>query len=281
MGFRIFLDENGLPWSDYGNYKGMDIGVQNSILYVSEWGLLLWKKWIYNDDIILLSSRWWKKIEDRKYHPRSKEQAEKQILHCASWLVDRIISNGYFAVWVHPYEMSFGMKPGWASAHSQAVALQLISRACELQPKIEFDKNISLLLKAFEVPVSEGGLRDTGPGREWWFTKFAQKNSKAPRVLNGMLFALMALLDISNRHGSQFAADLYNKGAKEVLEKIDNFDSGGWTLYDDAGKLSSRHYHKIVVKQLKLLAHESGIEGFSYWGERFSRYSFEEFNMQG
>lgn len=43
MNFRITLDEHGLPWSEHGVYKGVDIGRQNSVLYFSERGLLLWK----------------------------------------------------------------------------------------------------------------------------------------------------------------------------------------------------------------------------------------------
>lgn len=79
--------------------------------------------------------------------------------------------------------MSFGMQPGWATVYSQAVALQLMSRANEFAQG-RCSSSVGALLKAFEVDVEQGRLRDCGEsGNDWWYTKFAQAGVNAPSCI--------------------------------------------------------------------------------------------------
>lgn len=104
-------------------------------------------------------------------------------MYCAEWLHQRVENRQGFSVCTHPYPMSFGMQPGWATVYSQAVALQLMSRANEFAQG-RCSSSVGALLKAFEVDVEQGRLRDCGEsGNDWWYTKFAQAGVNAPSCI--------------------------------------------------------------------------------------------------
>ena len=66
MAFKLFVDLNGVPYSEYGVYKGVDIGRQRSILAVAECGL-----WYSSSPITLLSYQWgsvWPVNRDELHH---------------------------------------------------------------------------------------------------------------------------------------------------------------------------------------------------------------------
>ena len=46
MAFNIEIDEQGIPWSDYGEYYGLSIGRQRSVLAVAERGLYYWNTFL-------------------------------------------------------------------------------------------------------------------------------------------------------------------------------------------------------------------------------------------
>ena len=62
MSLKIYVDEHGVPYTDYGLYGGIEIGIQRSILAVAERGLWYWNELNLSgsDERILLSYDWTK-----------------------------------------------------------------------------------------------------------------------------------------------------------------------------------------------------------------------------
>ena len=109
-----------------------------------------------------------------------------------------------------------------------------------------------------------------------WFEKFADKTNKKPKVLNGMMFAVLGLYDIAKHSEDSYvqkkAKALARVGTDSILELLPRFDLGRWSAYDILGKKASKHYHEIHVEQLHRLYRVTLDQSFLGWSDRFSRY---------
>lgn len=276
MAFAIHVDQQGVPYSDYGEYHGLQIGVQRSVLAVAERGLVYWQRFFQPEDVgVQLSYDWRRHPKNKEADPQDPKQALSMLLACADWLRDEVVwcNNGEFAVWVYPYPFSYGTQPGWRSAHAQAVGLQLLARAQEVSPDGHYMSSAKGLFMAFSVPVAEGGLLERTHHGGVWFEKMADANNQQPKVLNGMLFALLALHDLAERTGNAEAAALFEEGVQGVLPCLPLYDLGDWSAYDVSGRRASAHYHAIHINQLNLLYHFTHIREFADMCKKFETYS--------
>jgi heparosan-N-sulfate-glucuronate 5-epimerase len=276
MSFQMFVDDLGIPYSDYGHYRGIEIGRQRSILSVAERGLVYWNRFFAADEPhALLSYDWTRHPANKDCEPRNGDHAFEMLINCADWLLDSISIEGNFGIWRYSYPMSYGTSSGWASSHAQAVGISLLLRAAELSKNRSYIEVIDLLLNAFEIPLHQGGLLDFTDCGEWWYEKFASKDKLRPKVLNGMLFALLGLDDITRRADSEPAAHaqrLFDRGLRAAIALLPCFDSGAWSNYDIFGKKASPHYHAIHIAQLDALYQITGRHEVAEWRDRFRRY---------
>lgn len=272
----MYVDTSGIPYSDYGNYQGINIGMQRSILSVAERGLWYWNDFLRNEEQtpILLSYDWKSKWPvNREINPTDKTGAQKFFFNCADWLLENIQDEEEFSIWSYGYDMVYGTEKGWGSAHAQAVGIQLLIRAYDLSRNDVYKNKIPMLLSAFDKHINEGGLRDVEIDGTIWFEKFASPNNQKPKILNGMLFSLIGLNDAYLIGGYAKAIELYRLGLKSVLHKIHLFDLGDWTAYDIHGRPSSNHYHEIHIKQLEILYSHENNEALQMWRNKFLSYS--------
>jgi SAM-dependent methyltransferase len=274
--FKMYADENGLPYSDYGTYRGLEIGVQRSVLSVAERGLWCWNNFELGNDNVLLSYDWSRWPDNKESEPKTTECALALMKRCADWMVNEISSGKTFSVWKYAYQMSYETGPGWRSAHAQALGMQLLTRMKMLTGDVTYTSELPKLLKAFETPVSEGGLMDHTYDGIVWFEKFADTRNKKPKVLNGMMFAVLGLYDIAKHsedsHLQNNAKALAEVGTDSILELLPRFDLGKWSAYDILSKKASRHYHEIHIEQLHRLFRVTLDQSFLGWSDRFSRY---------
>lgn len=273
MAFKIYMGPDGIPFSDYGLYRGLEIGRQTSILSVAERGLWYWNNFLrQSGELQLLSYDWTLWPVNREYQPEDKEQAEQMFWNCANWTLDNIKLEDSYAVWKYPYPITYDTAPGWRSAHAQAVGLQLLARAAKISGDKRYISNLDSLLRAFRVPVESGGLLDTTDSKVVWYEKFADPNNRKPKVLNGMMFSVLGLYDVQTHLNSNEAGSLASEGLQAVKKKLASFDLGHWTAYDIMGKPCSVHYHDIHVVQLRLLYKITGDAEIKQWAEKWSQY---------
>ena len=227
MAFRMYVDKEGIPYSDYGKYKGMHIGEQRSILSVAERGIWYWNNFLKsrNENEVLLSYDW----EDtwpvnREINPTDIVTAKQMFINCSNLLLDNINDHGTHHLWVYSYQMSYGTNEGWGSAHAQIVGIQLLIRAFELTNEEKYFVPINKLLDAFKYPLENGGLADRTEKGLIWYEKFADPNNQKPKVLNGLLFTLLGLKDVYERTKIKSAIRYYKKGKRTALKLINKFD---------------------------------------------------------
>jgi hypothetical protein len=279
MAFNITIDELGIPWNDYGEYNGLQIGRQRSALAVAERGLYYWNKFnLDSGPHVLLSYDWSRYPVNSENEPDGPQSAKVMMRHCADWLLENIADRGNFGVWIYPYPFSYNTRPGWRSAQTQAVGLQLLLRQYALTDDSRYLIHFDRLLNAFDVKVEDGGLLDIDSAGIPWFEKFADANNLRPRILNGMLFALIGLHDVSAAHFSK-ARVIFDKGIESVLNSLTRYDLGDWSSYDILGKRSSLHYHKIHIAQLDLLFRATSHEKLKQIRDRFHGYQMNMANQ--
>jgi hypothetical protein len=273
MAIQIYVGESGIPYTDYGNQKGNPNGIQHSILAVAERGLWYWNEFNLSGsgEQVLLSYDWTQWPINKEQNPASEESARKMLIHCADWLMDNLTNGGSRFLWCYSYPSYYRVKAGWGSAHAQAVGMQLLLRASELDGG-SYMAPIEGLLMAFEVPIGDGGLLDNSNPQIPWFEKFAHPDSERPKVLNGMIFTLLGLHDIANRTGMETARQLYEKGLGSVIRLMNRYDLGDWSAYDIQGKPASPHYHSIHVSQLDQLFRIEGDTRLAEWRDKFASY---------
>ena len=99
----------------------------------------------------------------------------------------------------------------------------------------------------------------------------ADAGNQQPKVLNGLLFTILGLLDIGRRAPSTRATDLAGAGIRAALELLHKFDLGDWSAYDIHGRRASPHYHAVHIKQLAAM---SAIDReFAACRDRFETYA--------
>jgi len=273
MGFKMYVDEEGVPYGNYGLYTGMDIGRRCSVLAVAERGLWYWNEFNLSGsgEQVLLSYDWTKWPINKEQNPTTAESARTMLIHCADWLMNNLTDRGGYLLWCYDYPMTYGVQAGWGSAHAQAVGLQLLLRASELNGD-SYLAPIEGLLRTFDVQIEDGGLLDNSNPQIPWFEKFAHSESQRPKVLNGMLFTLLGLHDVANRTGLEAPRLLYEIGLGSVLRLMDRYDLGDWSAYDIQRKPASLHYHTIHVEQLDRLFSIEGNTRLAEWRDRFASY---------
>jgi hypothetical protein len=252
----MYVDAKGIPYGDYGVYRGLHIGRQRSILAVAERGLWYWNEFLRGEESpILLSYDWTKWPENfDEFLPSDEAEARQMLVCCSNWLLAHIRRCDGFGVWAYTYPFSYGTGPGWRSSHAQAVGAQLLVRTAEITGDTAYIEPLGDLIAAFLVDVEDGGLSTRTEGGNLWFEKLADVGNEQPKVLNGLLFTIIGLVDIGERAPSPAAKELAGMGIKAALELLHKFDLGDWSAYDIHGRRASPHYHTIHVKQLGILS---------------------------
>jgi heparosan-N-sulfate-glucuronate 5-epimerase len=256
VAFRMFVDAEGIPYSDYGVYGGLHIGRQRSILAVAERGLWYWNEFLRGEEPpVLLSYDWTRWPENSgEFRPSGEDEAGRMLVRCSDWLLASIRRCDGFSVWAYSYPFSYGTAPGWRSAHAQAVGAQLLVRTAEITGDAAYVAPLGDLVAAFPVDVGDGGLSTRTEGGNLWFEKMADAGNQQPKVLNGLLFSVIGLMDVGERAPSPAATELAGRGVEAALELLHEFDLGDWSAYDIHGRRASPHYHAIHIRQLAILS---------------------------
>lgn len=253
--FRMFIDEKGIPISDYGYVNGVYVGKQRSIVAVAEKGLDYWNKYQLGgaNDTGLLSYDWEKFPENKENTPKNATEARRMLLNCADWLLEHATSYGDYMLWEYRYPSFYNTNPGWRSSQAQAMGISLLIRTYELTSDPKYLNCAERSLRAFYVSVEDGGVTDKESSEGWWYDKFADAECKRPKVLNGMMFALLGIHDFYVKENNKDAKFLFDKGVIALKKSLPKYDAGNWSYYDRLGKLAPQWYHNIHIRQLDLL----------------------------
>lgn len=93
-----------------------------------------------------------------------------------------------------------------------------------------------------------------------------------PCVMNGWIFALFGLFDLSLAIPCEQYKKAFLKSVKLLKEYLPRFDNGYWSMYDVGGKIASPFYHNLHIAQMQALYAITREEIFNEYANRFISY---------
>lgn len=231
-GIILKTDEHNIPLVDYGTKMGESIGVH------------------YN--AALVSQRAFQEFELIRLNPRHKING---FWKCVHRLHQMIIENSEFAHIPHSYNYpEYKVKKGWESGMTQAQVMQVFLRAFYLKKDSTYLDKCEALLNRFEYPIEEGGFTIKIDSTHWWYEEYADNNrNSSPRVLNGMMYALVGLHEYGTEQKSEKAMFYYQNGMNALLDALDQYDMEGGSYYDNRQKPADKKYHQVHLDLLMIL----------------------------
>ena len=273
--YEVILDENGIPITHYGCIDGIYVGKQRSIVAVADKSLDYWNEYQLSDknDKVLLSYDWDKCLKKNDNTPKNSTEARMMFLNCADWLVENVVYYENYTVWEYSYPSYYKQTPPWRSGQAQAMGIQTLLRAYDLTDDPKYLTCAKNALQAFYITVEVGGVTDMEPDGGWWYDKFADIDGERPKVLNGMMFALLGIHDFYERTNDPDAKILFDNGIISLKNHLGEYDAGNWSYYDRNGKLASEKYHNIHIQQLSILYNITGDSAFKNYHDKFKSYN--------
>jgi heparosan-N-sulfate-glucuronate 5-epimerase len=175
---------------------------------------------------------------------------------CASWLVENQDERGMLAFqFAMPH--TFPLAAGWCSAMAQGEAASLLVRAAR---SFDDDTYLSAAQRAVRslLDPADGLVADTEQG------PVLQEYPTTPpaHVLNGWIFSLWGLYDVSLAAASSAATDAgtaFDAGIRALAARLHLYETWpGWSRYDlfphRLTHVASPFYHDLHVAQLEAMA---------------------------
>jgi D-glucuronyl C5-epimerase C-terminus. len=193
-----------------------------------------------------------------QYLTTGQVEYKEKLIRCADWFVDNLSENcSDVWGWKHTYDNQiYNLKKPWLSALAQGQALSVLARAYREIKKSVYLETGNKALKAFFVPVEDGGLVARLAGGDF----FEEYPSQVPSfVLNGFIFALWGLRDFYLVSSNPEANERYLTGLKILRNHLPEYNIGwlAWSRYDlypfRVANIASIFYHKLHIQQLLAL----------------------------
>ncbi len=180
--------------------------------------------------------------------------------------------EGGFVVWENNFPWpAYDLSSGWIGALSQAGCLKALMLAHMATGDERYREFGDKALKAFEIDISDGGLRTTrtdGTGTYVWYPEYA--SSEPPYVLNGFITAVTWIGEYSEFMADKKAASMLEDGIITISHFLPEYDvNGSWSYYDALGHRSNEHYHRLHVKQVALLYEQTRTDVFKEYQEKW------------
>jgi hypothetical protein len=162
-------------------------------------------------------------------------------------------ANGGF---VHTYELghTFPIEPPSLSAMAQGQCASLLVRVHAETGEERHAEAALRALRPMSVPSAEGGVRATLDGGPW----LEEYPTEPPSfVLNGGIFAMWGLYDVSLALGDAAARADYERCVAALAANLHRWDTGYWSRYDlfphPVTNVASLAYHALHTNQVKAL----------------------------
>ncbi|QSZ67856.1 hypothetical protein RJ40_10275 [Methanofollis aquaemaris] len=229
------IDNNGVPYVDYGNKQGVFVGTQRNPLTIAD-----------------------KANDCYKLYVETKNcQFYNQFLSCVNYLEDLCEwheDSGRRYV-LYPYNFitdKSSQDLPWYSAMAQTAALVTHLNAYKLTCDAKYLYKCNLIINSLRVPMASGGVLHVDPeDGGLWFEEVACKSNadKPSSILNGNLFCLLDLYKYYQDTKDSNAKELFDLGVQEVKRHLHEYDLGYWTAYDRQHHFAY-DYHYVHLKLL-------------------------------
>ena len=194
-------------------------------------------------------------------------------MHAADWLVAHQDRRGR---WIYRFDFQTigrSIAAPWASAMAEGQAMSLLERAYSLRHDRRYLRAAVKALEPFHIAVASGGVTRCfrSDCRLPWFEEYP--TVRPCEVLNGFMFALIGLHDLSSVAPDSGARDLYVAGRRTLVAALPAFDREGRARYDLASSdLASPMYQAIHVYLLRALNYLSPNREFTAYANRWAAH---------
>ncbi|KAL6726881.1 hypothetical protein Aduo_008809 [Ancylostoma duodenale] len=246
---------------------------------------------LHPGDVKVVSLGFRGRVSVRQRIEQSESAHRKSFLTAADWLISNQDEKGGWAV---PVERAIAdrrlvLPAGWHSAMAQGHGLSLLTRAYAATHNITYLVAASKALDLFGADASDGGVRNTLFNYVWYEE---YPTSPGSFVLNGFMYSLIGLFDLSNvsidddvpdevRIGSERASVLFSEGMDSLRALLPLYDTGSGSIYDlrhvglrTAPNLARWDYHAVHVYLLKWLVQITGDKTLNETADRWIAYSW-------
>jgi hypothetical protein len=185
------------------------------------------------------------------------------------WLAGNGVPYKGALVYPFPYGLKeFNPEPNWVSGMYQGQILSCFARAFHLSGDEQYMELCRLTWKSFDLELGEpyGFRYEDKYGL--WFEEAPQLPAK--HILNGAIYALWGILDYYQVSGEGVLKETWERGIRTILNALDGYDLGYWSLYDLAGTITSYYYQSVHVRQMEALFRQTGEEKFRKYAERWN-----------
>lgn len=166
------------------------------------------------------------------------------------------------------------IEPAAVSPYSAMIQGQGISVLCRSYHVTGSRKHLVAAMRAAELmlaPVTQGGtMRSSSAG----IILEEIPTQKPMTVLNGWIFALFGLYDLSLLSPDPVIISSLSSTVRALASLLPTFDSGYWSYYDSCGSLASPFYHRLHIAQLRVLqeAFPEHSPAFMSVADQYERY---------
>lgn len=228
---EIITDDLGVAIVDHGSINGIYIGKQRNPVTISQ-----------------------KAFEYEEEYKKGNQSSKRLLLNSADWLVDNAVQYDNYTVWEYNYPFAtwYNMTPPWRSGMAQGQGIQALTKAYNLTKDEKYLNVAKTSLNSFFIEVDNGGVT-LKENNGWWYEEYADENGSNPRILNGMMWALLGINEYYEVTADENAKFLFDKGIASLKDHLPEYDTGHWSYYDAKRTPSSKFYHHVHVVQLSQL----------------------------
>src|SRR5690554_1122313 len=206
------------------------------------------------------------------YYKKTKSEAAKKVfLDQMKWAEENFYETDNYGFWY--FEVSaplYHLEPGWTSAFSQGLLLNASLEAYRLTGDKKYTRLIEKGLKAYMVPVENGGFLRGWDEGELWYEEYGTE--RPSRVLNGTIYGLEGVYNVYRDLNSQLALKIFESGVETIKNHLEDYDAkytSRYSLADWKDEVSLEHYHEGHVIQLLWLYDITGEEVFKKYAKIF------------
>ena len=209
------------------------------------------------------------------YKVNNDENSKTYFLNNVNWLVNNAVPKEDYLLLQYNFPLPiYNLKAPWFSAMANGLALQVLIKAHELTQDFRYLIAAKSLLNAFFIEVEHGGITYKDSPNEWWYEEYASndKNAKISRVLNGMLFTVVAIYDYYKYTNDSDAKLLFDKGINSIKKELYRYNNNGYSYYDLLGN-PAHTYHQIHIDLTKKLYDITGEVNLNKYSELWKNLS--------
>ena len=201
------------------------------------------------------------------YLMSKEEKYINQFWKCVAFAVDKQEKSGAWNNFGFVYpDAPYG-------SMCQGEGASLLLRAYKLTGDNQYIEKARRAIDFMLKPLKQGGTSKY-EGEDLLLCEFTNK----PIVLNGWIFSLYGLYDLTLVDKSEEYRKVLDKAVKSLAKHLNEFDNGYWSMYDMKGRITSPFYHDLHIAQLEALYLTCGDDEFKEMQERFEGYRNKQTN---